>query len=120
MNLADNKCVPSRIGDPPIDQAKAEVMLKQLEGGWTINRDGHLEKLYKFRDFARALAFVNSIGAVAEAEAHHPDLYLSWGKCRVEIWTHRINGLAESDFFLAAKLEREFENLLKSDAGRPV
>lgn len=120
MNLADNKCVPSHIGNLPIDQAKAEEMLKQLEGGWTVNRDGHLEKLYKFKDFARALAFVNNIGAVAEAEAHHPDIYLAWGKCKVEIWTHVINGLTESDFFLAAKLEREFENLLKSDPSMPV
>ena len=111
MNLADKKCVPSRIGDPPLDKAKTEVMLDQLEENLKLNANGHLEKLYKFKDFARALAFVNKIGAVAEAEDHHPNIYLAWGNCRVEIWTHIINGLTESDFFLAAKMDREYHFL---------
>ena len=111
MNLADNKCVPSRSGSAPMDKNKAEEMLGLLEDGWSLNRDGHLEKEYKFKNFARALAFVNKVGAVAEEENHHPDLYLAWGKCRVEIWTHVINGLAESDFFLAAKSDRAFKDL---------
>ena len=114
MNLADNKCIPSRTGDPPLDRSKAELMLDQLEGNWALNTNGHLEKLYKFKDFAQALIFVNNIGAVAEAENHHPDIYLAWGKCRVEIWTHNINGLAESDFFLAAKSDREYHRLQDS------
>ena len=110
MNLADNKCVPCRGGVPPMVRAKAEEMLKQLDSGWTLNKAGHLEKLHKFKDFAQALAFVNKIGAVAEEEGHHPDLYLAWGKCRVEIWTHKINGLTESDFYMAAKSDREFHH----------
>ena len=108
MNLADNRCVPSHHGTPPMKRAKALEMLDHLDSGWSINDDGHLERLYKFKDFARALAFVNNVGAVAEEEDHHPDIYLAWGKCRVEIWTHLINGLTESDFFLAAKFDREF------------
>ena len=75
-----------------------------------MNKDGHLERLYTFKDFAQALALVNKVGAVAEAEGHHPDFYLAWGKCKVEIWTHKINGLTESDFYLAAKADREFES----------
>ena len=116
MNLADKKCVPTGSGVPPMDKATADEMLNLLEDGWTLNREGHLEKRYKFRDFVHALAFVNKIGAVAEEEGHHPDLYLAWGKCRVEIWTHTINGLAESDFFMAAKSDRVFRGLQMSNA----
>ena len=91
-------------------------MLGQLEDGWILNRDGHLEKLYKFNNFAHALDFVNNIGAIAEAQDHHPDIYLTWGKCRVEIWTHLINGLTESDFFLAAKSDRTYNELQAKNA----
>lgn len=109
MSLADQKCVPCRGGVPPMELAKAQEMLKQLARGWQLNKEGHLERLYTFKDFAQALDFVNKVGAVAEAEGHHPDLYLAWGKCKVEIWTHKISGLTESDFYMAAKSDREFE-----------
>ncbi|MGD1973538.1 MAG: 4a-hydroxytetrahydrobiopterin dehydratase [Desulfobacterales bacterium] len=109
MDLADNKCVPCRGGRPPMERVKAEEMLKQLDSGWVLNKDGHLERLYRFKDFAQALAFVNKVGAVAEEEGHHPDLYLAWGKCKIELWTHKINGLTESDFYMAAKSDREFQ-----------
>ena len=111
MNLADNKCVPCRGGVLPMEIAKAEEMLKQLDSGWAINEDGHLERLYRFKDFAQALAFVNRVGAVAEEEGHHPDIYLAWGKCKIELWTHKINGLTESDFYMAAKSDRAFQLL---------
>lgn len=110
MGLADNKCVPCRGGVPPVEPARAQELLGQLGRGWQLNKDGHLERLYTFPDFAQALAFVNKVGAVAEAEGHHPDLLLAWGKCKVEIWTHKINGLTESDFFMAAKADRAFES----------
>ncbi len=109
MSLADNKCVPCRGGVPPMEKAKAEEMLSQLGNGWLLNTAGHLERLYTFKDFAQALVFVNKVGAVAEEEGHHPDLYLAWGKCKVELWTHKINGLTESDFYMAAKADRVFE-----------
>ncbi|MBI5855410.1 MAG: 4a-hydroxytetrahydrobiopterin dehydratase [Nitrospirae bacterium] len=108
MGLADNKCVPCRGGVPPLEPAKAQELLTQLGTGWSLNQAGHLERLFTFKDFAQALAFVNKVGGVAEAEGHHPDLMLAWGKCKVEIWTHKINGLTESDFYLAAKADREF------------
>ena len=109
MSLADNTCVPCRGGVPPLETAKVQELLGQLENGWELNADGHIERMYTFNNFAEALAFVNRVGAVAEAEGHHPDLYLAWGKCKVEIWTHKINGLTESDFFMAAKADRAFQ-----------
>jgi 4a-hydroxytetrahydrobiopterin dehydratase len=109
MGLADNKCIPCRGGVPLLPNDRAQALLKELGRGWSLNEQGHLERLYTFQDFAQALAFVNKVGAIAEAEGHHPDLHLAWGKCKVEIWTHKINGLTESDFYLAAKADREFE-----------
>ena len=82
--------------------------MKQLSPGWTLNGRGHLARLYTFKDFAQALAFTNKVGAVAEAEGHHPDLYLARGKCKIEIWSHKIKDLTESDFILAAQAERKF------------
>lgn len=81
-------------------------MLAQLGQGWTVERGHHLRKEYKFTDFASALGFVNRVSEVAEQQGHHPDVYLSWGKVRLEIWTHKINGLTESDFIFAAKADQ--------------
>ncbi len=109
MALADHKCVPCRGGVPPLPPSRIEELLRQLEPGWRLNAQGHLEKRFAFPDFAAALRFTNRVGEIAEAEGHHPDLHLSWGACRVEIWTHKIEGLTESDFYLAAKADRAFE-----------
>ena len=109
MSLADHKCIPCRGVVPPLPADRVHALLKELGRGWALNKVGHLERLYTFKDFAQSLAFANKVGGVAEAEAHHPDLYVPWGKCKVEIWTHKINGLTESDFYLAAKVDREFE-----------
>ncbi|RMH10095.1 MAG: 4a-hydroxytetrahydrobiopterin dehydratase [Nitrospirae bacterium] len=108
MSLADQKCVPCRGGVPPLEPAKVQELLGQLDAGWTVNKDGHLERTYTFPNFAKALEFVNTVGQIAEEEGHHPDLHLAWGKCKVEVWTHKINGLTESDFYLAAKADRAF------------
>ena len=110
MSLADNTCVPCRGGVPPLEPAKVQELLGQLEQGWGLNSAGHIERMYTFNNFAEALAFVNRVGAVAEEEGHHPDLYLAWGKCKVEIWTHKINGLTESDFYMAAKADRALQS----------
>lgn len=110
MGLADNQCVPCRGGVPPVEQAKAQELLGQLEQGWAFNTQGHLEREYSFKNFAEALEFVNKVGAIAEDQGHHPDLFLAWGKCKVEIWTHKIQGLTESDFFFAAKADRVFSS----------
>ena len=108
MSLADNTCVPCRGGVPPLGPEKIQDLLGQLDTGWTLNAQGHIEKTYTFDNFADALAFTNRVGNVAELEGHHPDIYLAWGKCKVEIWTHKIQGLTESDFYLAAKADRAF------------
>lgn len=108
MELADRKCNDGA-GEAPLKTLRARELLKQLGQGWKLNRRGHLVRLYTFMDFAKALAFVKKVGAVAEAEGHHPDLYLAWGKCKVEIWSHKIKGLTESDFTLAAKVEQKFK-----------
>ena len=114
MSLADKKCVPCRGGTPPMERSKTEELLAQLSPGWRLNPEGHLERVYPFKNFAQALEFANRVGAVAEAEGHHPDLHIAWGKCRVEIWTHKIQGLTESDFYLAAKADRAFESMPKA------
>jgi 4a-hydroxytetrahydrobiopterin dehydratase len=105
MSLAQKHCVPCRGGVPPLKGAELETLKAQVTG-WEVVDEHHLSKTYTFPDFQKALDFVNRAGAIAEEEGHHPDLYLSWGKARVEIWTHKINGLTESDFILAAKIDQ--------------
>jgi 4a-hydroxytetrahydrobiopterin dehydratase len=84
-------------------------LLEQLGGGWRAVDGHHLVKEYRFKDFVEALAFTNRLGAIAEAQRHHPDIDLAWGKVGLKIWTHTINGLTESDFVLAAKADEAFE-----------
>ncbi len=107
--LAGKHCVPCRGGVPPLEGEKLAELSAQLGGGWRVV-DGHdLEKQYGFDDFAGALAFTNAVGAIAEAEGHHPDIYLAWGQVRLTIWTHKIDGLTESDFILAAKADEALQ-----------
>jgi 4a-hydroxytetrahydrobiopterin dehydratase len=102
--LAAKSCIPCRGDVPPLGGEEITRLLAELPG-WQSVGGHHLLKIYTFPDFAKALNFVNGAGAIAEAEGHHPDLFLSWGKVEVKIWTHKINGLTESDFILAAKIE---------------
>ena len=102
--LAQKACVPCRGGVPPLGPEQVDALLQELDD-WTVQQEYHLTKTFKSRDFAEALAFVNHVGAIAEQENHHPDLHLAWGKVRVEIWTHKIKGLTESDFIFAAKCD---------------
>lgn len=105
-SLASEKCVPCRGGVPPLKGAELDALARDLGGGWQVVDEHHLEKEFKFPDFARALQFTNRVGAIAEEEGHHPDLHLGWGKARVTIWTHKVDGLTRSDFVLAAKIDR--------------
>jgi 4a-hydroxytetrahydrobiopterin dehydratase len=105
--LAEKHCVPCRGGVPPLKGDQITALLDTLGSGWQVVDEHHLEKEYAFDDFAQALAFTNRVGAVAEEQGHHPDIYLSWGKVGLKIWTHKIDGLTESDFILAAKADRE-------------
>ncbi|MEZ4319143.1 MAG: 4a-hydroxytetrahydrobiopterin dehydratase [Myxococcota bacterium] len=102
--LSSKHCVPCRGGVPPMTSEEIAGLLPQLDG-WEVVDDHHLTKTYGFPDFASALAYVNRVGAVAEDEGHHPDLVLRWGSVRIDIWTHKIDGLTYSDFVLAAKCD---------------
>jgi 4a-hydroxytetrahydrobiopterin dehydratase len=105
MSLAEKHCVPCRGGVPPLHGEELEKMKAQLPD-WQVVDGHHLTRSYTFPDFKTALDFVNRAGAIAEEEGHHPDLYLAWGKVDVKTWTHKIDGLTESDFILAAKIEK--------------
>jgi 4a-hydroxytetrahydrobiopterin dehydratase len=111
MGLADQRCVPCRGGVPPMDETRANELLRELEDGWRLNAAGHLEREYRLQNFTEAMALANKLADVAEQESHHPDLHIAWGKCKVEIWTHKIKGLTESDFYFAAKADRAFRVL---------
>ena len=102
--LAKRTCVPCKGGVPPLKGKELAALARQVEG-WTVIDEHHISKSYGFSDFLSALEFVNSIGAVAEEQAHHPDILLRWGSVTVTIWTHKIDGLTESDFILAAKID---------------
>ena len=102
--LARKKCVPCRGGVPPLRGDQIARLLEQIHG-WEAVDEHHLSRNYTFPDFVTALAFVNRIGEVAEQECHHPDVYLTWGKVGIQIYTHKIDGLTESDFVLAAKID---------------
>lgn len=109
-DLAEQTCVPCKGGVPPMEAEEADRFLARLDEGWDVVETHHLERTYEFSDFAEALAFVNRMGEIAEEQGHHPDIHLSWGRVGVEIWTHKIDGLTESDFVLAAKFDRAYEN----------
>lgn len=104
-SLAEKSCVPCRGGVPPLRGEALQTLARQVEG-WTVVNEHHLSKNFKFPDFRAALAFVNKVGALAEEQGHHPDIFLAWGKVDITIWTHKIDGLTESDFILAAKIDR--------------
>ena len=106
-DLADRECVPCKGGVPPLRGAELQRFVARVDG-WSVVAEHHVEKQYRFPDFVTALAFVNTIGAIAEQQGHHPDLFLAWGRVGVKIWTHKIDGLTESDFVLAAKVDRAF------------
>lgn len=108
--LSQKKCIPCSTDIPPLKGSQLAEMNKQLGNGWKVMEEHHLEKEYLFKDFAEALAFTNRVGAIAEEEGHHPDLLLSYGKVVIQLWTHKINGLSESDFVLAAKCDEAIKS----------
>ena len=102
--LASKTCVPCRGGVPPLKGAELQNLQKEVPE-WKVVNDHHITRAFKFPDFVQALAFVNRVGEVAEAQGHHPDILLTWGKAEVTMWTHKIDGLTESDFIMAAKID---------------
>ncbi len=104
-SLAEKTCVPCRGGVPPLKGEELQKLSRQVEG-WEVVNEHHVKKAFKFPDFRSALTFVNKVGELAEEQGHHPDIYLAWGKVEIIIWTHKIDGLTESDFILAAKIDK--------------
>ena len=104
--LSAQTCEPCRGGIPPLGSAAIAELLAQLETNWQVIAEHHLQKEFTFPDFKSALAFTNLVGELAEAQGHHPDLHLAWGKVGITIWTHKIDGLHQSDFILAAKIDK--------------
>jgi 4a-hydroxytetrahydrobiopterin dehydratase len=107
-SLADKTCAPCRGGVPSLQGKELNEIHQQLAGpaAWKIVDEHHLVRAFKFPDFKSALAFVNKVGAVAEEQGHHPDILLGWGKVEITTWTHVVDGLTESDFILAAKIDQ--------------
>ena len=106
--LADKTCIPCKGGVPPLKGEELAEIQHQLpeRAQWNIVHEHHLVRTYNFPDFKSALAFVNRVGAIAEEQGHHPDILLGWGKAEITTWTHAVDGLTESDFILAAKIDR--------------
>lgn len=103
--LASKTCVPCRGGIPPLNAEEIAKFSPQLKE-WEIINQHHLQKTYRFPNFREAHAFVNRVGELAEEQGHHPDICFGWGIAEIKIWTHKINGLTESDFILAAKIDQ--------------
>jgi 4a-hydroxytetrahydrobiopterin dehydratase len=103
--LASRQCVPCRGGVPPLKKEEIANLLVQVIG-WEVVNQHHLRKDYRFADFREAQEFVNRVGNVAEDQGHHPDICFGWGTAEIKIWTHKIDGLTESDFILAAKIDQ--------------
>ncbi len=103
--LAQKECVPCKGDVPALKGNDLAKLSRELEPGWKVVNGHHLEKEFKFKNFREALDFTNAVGELAEAQGHHPDVFLAWGKVKLTIWTHKIDGLTESDFIFAAKAD---------------
>ena len=103
--LASKTCVPCRGGVPALKGAELADLKRQVPG-WEVVNEHHLHRVYEFPDFQQALNFVNRVGEVAEQQGHHPNICFTWGKAEITVWTHKVDGLTESDFILAAKIEQ--------------
>lgn len=104
-NLASRKCIPCRGGVPPLKGEEISKLSSELQG-WEVVNEHHLKKNYRFEDFREALVFVDRVGELAEEQGHHPDICFGWGWAEITIWTHKIGGLSESDFIVAAKIDQ--------------
>jgi len=104
-DLTKKHCIPCSGRIPALKGDALTALETTLGNGWKVVDEHHLEKDYTFKNFRKALDFTNKVGELAEAEGHHPDIYLAWGKVKITLWTHKVDGLTESDFILAAKCD---------------
>jgi 4a-hydroxytetrahydrobiopterin dehydratase len=102
--LASKTCVPCRGGTPPLKGAELDTLRRQVPE-WEVVEEHHLRKVFRFANFREALNFVNRVGGLAEEQGHHPDISFGWGRVEITVWTHKIDGLTESDFIFAAKVD---------------
>lgn len=115
MDLKDKKCIPCSTYVPPLALEEKQKLLKELGPEWHLTHDdSRLRRDFKFKNFKRALELANEVGRIAEEEKHHPEIFLGWGHCDVEIWTHMNNNLLENDFILADKINESFKRLFPS------
>lgn len=103
--LAKRNCRPCNESLAPLKGEAINKLQHDLDDNWKVVGEHHLEKEYSFKNFKEALDFTNRVGAIAEHEGHHPDIFLGWGKVKLDLWTHNIGGLSENDFILAAKAD---------------
>jgi len=106
VELANEKCVPCRVDIPPMKEPKAQKMLEQIEGWSILESSKKIQKELKFKDFLQAMEFVNKVAQIAQEQGHHPDISISYSKVALTLYTHKINGLHENDFILAAKIDK--------------
>ncbi len=104
LSLAQKTCIPCRGGVPALKDSVLHELSHQLPN-WEVVNEHHITRTFTFPDFAQALDFVNRVGALAEQQGHHPDILLAWGKAAITLWTHKVDGLTESDFIMAAKID---------------
>ena len=105
--LSTKQCQPCKGGTPPLKGDDLKELADQLNNEWQVVDEHHLEKEFEFKDFRQALDFTNRVGEVAEQQGHHPDILLTYGKVKIQVWTHKIDGLTESDFIFAAKADKQ-------------
>jgi 4a-hydroxytetrahydrobiopterin dehydratase len=110
--LEDQKCTVCRTGDEPLSAAEIEEYLQKVPDWRLVHADGpaQIQRTFKFKDFLSALAFTQAVGQAAEAAGHHPTILTEWGKVTVTWWTHKIKGLHQNDFIMAAKTERMYRD----------
>ncbi len=113
MNLANKKCVPCEVKMPPMKEDEIQKHLSYLSLEWKVTDSIKIANEFKCKNFKEAMRFVNDIAEIAEQEGHHPDIFISYNKVKIELWTHFIGGLSVNDFILAAKIENIFKKLKK-------
>lgn len=114
--LSEKVCESCDQGGEALRGERLAALQKELGHDWEVKNEHELEKLFKFPDFTQALDFTNKVGAVAEEIGHHPDIYLTWGKVKITIYTHKVDGLTENDFVLAAKIEK----MIQDECGKKI
>ena len=105
IDLTKKKCVPCEAGTKPLNKEEMKRYLNQLKTPWNAVEDKKINRKFAFKDFKKAMAFVNKVADLAEKQGHHPDIHIYYNKVSIVLWTHAISGLSENDFIMAAKIE---------------